>query len=175
MSVLTELPDAPEEVDGNELIYVRHPTAEQPNRKSTVARIATWILGQLPFDVASPAPTWSASTTQPALGSGTLAATVSDNGPMRTVNLRLTFSVSTTPGAGSWSFAVPGNATSNAVGIARAKDASTGNLAIGICEIVASSNLISIASNEGAWGAALPFAWTSGDSLDLSITYRIEP
>jgi len=169
MSILTELPDSPAEVHPGELIYVRHPIVENPNRKSTLGRILSWFLANLPYATDVVMPAWKAATVSPDIGSGNLSATVHESGPLRIVNLRMIIGGTTTFGTGVWSFELPDIAGADAMGVARARDISSGTVAIGACDIVSGAKVITV-----PWASTQPFAWASGDTLDLAITYRIQ-
>jgi len=124
---------------------------------------------------------WTASTTNPALGNGSLTGRYVLFGRTCHVAIELTTGSTTTYGSGPWSFSVPFAA---AVGPAR----------IGLAHAIAGSSSLRVAghvvlsqnnsrfqpyfpasssvSNLGSGGATNPAAWVSGNTFRADITYE---
>jgi hypothetical protein len=122
------------------------------------------------------APTWTASTTNPSLGNGTLAGRYVRIGRTITVAIKLTTGTTTTYGSGSYRWALPAAASSSqdVVGTAFIGDATSG-YSTGISYISASN--ADIAAYIGAPGAAfaisptVPQTFATGDRIWLAATY----
>lgn len=122
--------------------------------------------------------TWAVSSGTVSLGNGTLTAeeTISQDGYAQ-VNIHQFMNSATTFGSGtySWSLRTPvasstvnyrGSATCNAGGAALY----TGGAAVGS----GGSTVIVYTQNGGnIWGTTLPATWANGNTLDISIRYRI--
>ena len=173
MTAITALKSAPNVVDPNEVLPVVHPS--EGGCQTTVDRLVKYVAGNVVSDLQSVMPLWTATTTEPILADGKLQAHVSTVGKTRTAMIYLRLGASTVKGEGAWIFRLPegldDKAAVDAIGIARALHGTT--MTIGVAEIVADSCELKVASSMGHWGPALPTQWGEGDTLSLSITYRI--
>jgi hypothetical protein len=131
------------------------------------------------------APVWSSLGSAPALGNGTLAGTWARSGKLVRFGVRLGIGSTTGLGTSAWKFTLPtpaesaGSLSLSIVGVG--VDSSAGSIpyvAIGTGFL---QSALSIAAGEFlVWsfnaagniiGAAAPFAWASGDTLDLAGSY----
>lgn len=115
-------------------------------------------------------PTWTASTTNPTLGNGTLNGKYKQIG--KTVMVRVTFIVgsTTTFGAGAWHFALPTQAAAQHPGCGYAYDVSAGLYKPLSCYTPGSA--ITVVSDGGIVASTVPWTWASGDQLFLSVVYE---
>ncbi|TQS29122.1 hypothetical protein [Microbispora sp. KK1-11] len=121
------------------------------------------------------APAWSASTTAPVLGNGTLVGAYLPAGKTVYLRLRLQIGSGTNVGSGAWSFSLPTDAqpafiqgmqgfVANAGGTVRWPMTAFLTTANGIERMGISNNIV---------GSAVPFAWAAGDQLVLTGAYEI--
>ncbi|MCX5114588.1 hypothetical protein OOK13_40220 [Streptomyces sp. NBC_00378] len=125
-------------------------------------------------------PTWTAATTNPALGNGSMTGRYMKWGRTCMVNLELTMGSTTTYGAGVWSFSLPFTAASavgSRVGMAQALGGSNraaGQLIVApaattlTCFFPASTSVSFLSNN----GATNPFTWAATHQLRASFTYE---
>ncbi|MFJ2178881.1 hypothetical protein ACIOHE_39060 [Streptomyces sp. NPDC087851] len=125
-------------------------------------------------------PTWTAATTNPAVGNGSMTGRHMKWGRTCMVNLELTMGSTTTYGAGVWSFSLPFPAAASVgsrVGIAHALGGSNrvaGNLVVSpsattfTCFFPASTSVSFLNNN----GASNPFVWAASHQLRCSFTYE---
>ncbi|MFJ6348674.1 hypothetical protein ACIQKB_04255 [Streptomyces sp. NPDC092046] len=124
-------------------------------------------------------PVWTAATTPPALGNGTLLGAYMKVGRTCHVQLDFTAGSTTTYGAGQWSFSLPAQATAvqgPRIGLAQANGTIR---AAGHTNVSASATTFqcffpqtSSVSNLSPNGAANPFTWASGNTLRCTLTYE---
>ncbi|MFD5033656.1 hypothetical protein ACFWM0_25095 [Streptomyces sp. NPDC058405] len=125
-------------------------------------------------------PSWTAATTNPVVGNGTLNGRHMKWGRTCHVNLELTCGSTTTYGSGVWSFSLPFTAAAavgSRVGIAHALAGSNrvaGNIIVSasattFTPFFPASTSVSFLSNGGA---ANPFTWASGNQLRCSFTFE---
>jgi hypothetical protein len=118
--------------------------------------------------------TWSAVTTQPVLGNGTLTARYQLIG--KTVNwmIQLNMGTTTTYGAGLWGFSLPLLPRNHQpVGQVRCFDASASTNIIGVAAAhTASVDLMRLLSTAGTVSPAVPFTWANLDILSMSGSYE---
>ncbi|MFE2941046.1 hypothetical protein ACFXKG_18575 [Streptomyces sp. NPDC059255] len=124
-------------------------------------------------------PTWTAVTTNPSLGNGTLNGRYMKWGRTCMISLELTCGSTTTYGAGAWSFSLPfGSATGvgHKVGLAHA----VGSIRVAGHTLIApnapnfqcffpASGSVSNLNNAGA---ANPFTWAATNLLRVTLTYE---
>ena len=127
----------------------------------------------LNYSVRNEAVTWTASTTNPVLGNGTLLASYDVIDGVVHYNLTLTAGSTTTFGTGDWLFALPAlfTPTVGCVGSSRANI--TGVYYTGSVLTFASSQNIALYANAAGtgFGSTSPAVWTNGSTLLLSVTY----
>lgn len=125
--------------------------------------------------------TWSAASSAPAIGSGTLIGTYSRDGYRCMVDIFLQFAADTTPGSGLWAFSLPPLARRQLpanprglCGSALVRDAGTPDFYAGAAVIETSDQDVVRAYIHGetaACGAGVPITWGDGDRLMISIFY----
>ncbi|WP_433415014.1 hypothetical protein ACQP1V_36215 [Microtetraspora malaysiensis] len=120
-------------------------------------------------------PSWSAATTAPVLGNGTLTGAFIQISRTVHLRLRLVIGSSTNAGAGAWSFSLPtnhvltaiqtiGGFVSNSAGSVRWPVSGYLSNAGGIERLGTLNNIL---------GPAAPFSWASNDQLVLTGSYEI--
>lgn len=141
----------------------------------TDARAATW-LGTVAA-VQSFSPAWTAASSAPAIGNGSIDARYIQVGDLVTMWARISMGSTTTFGSGEWYLALP-TAAATAAGYGAAPgpvwvfDSSTSQRLEGFCWLEDTTKVQF--SNHAAttnWAAAAPIAWGSGDVLSLTFTY----
>jgi len=129
-------------------------------------------------------PKWTASTTNPAIGNGTLTGRYIVIGKLCTYVLGMVMGSTTTYGSGDWAFSLPINAMKTAginfYGVAHLRKVGTANYER-IAEIVPANSVSVInmftdptqGSNSSKISATVPFTWGNGDALGFEITYEV--
>lgn len=123
-------------------------------------------------------PTWTASTTNPALGNGTLTGRYTVLGKTCVGSIYLLMGSTTTYGSGAWALGLPFTAASAGVrysGTWIIIDPGVANYS-GTLFIVAWKNTIDGFIRDGYsnfFSATNPYTWGSGDYLTVSFTYEI--
>jgi len=128
---------------------------------------------------------WTADTTNPSIGNGTLAGRYTQIGKTCILIIGLTMGSTTTYGSGNWSFSLPKTAknTSGIIfcGVAHIRKFGTANYErIAQISPVVSTTVIKLfndptqGSNSSNISATVPFTWGDGDTLGIEITYEIE-
>lgn len=122
-------------------------------------------------------PTWTALTTNPVLGAGTISGRYMRVGRMITYVGRLLMAADTTYGSGEWRISLPAglSAAQSSLGAGSAllyDNSSTSARTPGVCWLANSTTLAFNGSN-GALTATAPFAWATSDQLRWAITYEI--
>ena len=123
-------------------------------------------------------PTWTATTTDPVLGNGTLAGRYSKIGKTVIGDIILVMGSTTTYGSGVWSFSLPYTAKSATVrygGSWAAIDVGTINYAGSVFVSPGASTLIFFSRDGGNnfLSSTSPYDWGSGDTLYLSFAYEV--
>lgn len=117
---------------------------------------------------------WGAASVAPSLGNGNLFRTVDVAEGICHCTFTLDIGSTTTTGTGSWTFSLPYQAKTSAVGSAWLLDAGTAHY-VGVtkiqpgafsCEVFTNGAVAPIQSN-------IPFTWVAGDKLLASISYPI--
>lgn len=174
MTTITDLPNVPDNIDGSEMLPAVSPRVGGAV-KITVRQIGAHVAKDVVSNLKSVPPVWDVAENETHVANGKLLAHVTTVGLTRTVTISLTIGSTTVPGNGAWAFALPSgldeNAAVSSIGVARARNG--GQLSIGIAEIKAGENTIQVESSAGIWGAIKPNTWAAGDTLDISITYRL--
>ncbi len=127
---------------------------------------------------------WTAATTNPAIGNGTLVGRYIVIGKLCTYVLGLVMGSTTTYGSGNWAFSLPVNAVNTAginfYGVAHLRKVGTANYER-IAEIVPANSVSVInmftdptqGSNSTKISATVPFTWGEDDALGFEITYEV--
>jgi len=129
-------------------------------------------------------PTWTAATTNPSIGNGTLAGRYTQIGKTCVLVIGLTMGSTTTFGSGNWSFSLPKTAKKtsgiNFYGVAHIRKGGTANYErVAQISPSLSTTVINMftdptpGSNSQSISATVPFTWGNGDSLGFQITYEI--
>jgi len=130
-------------------------------------------------------PTWTAATTNPSIGNGTLAGRYTQIGKTCVLVIGLTAGSTTTFGSGNWSFSLPKTAKNttgiNFLGVAHIRKVGTANYErVAQISPSLSTTVINMftdptpGSNSQSISATVPFTWGDGDTLGVEITYEIE-
>jgi len=123
-------------------------------------------------------PTWSAPTTNPSIGNGTLAGRYTQIGKSVIYSIALVMGSTTTYGSGNWWFSLPklvANSSVRYIGQWRAYDASTGASYSGVTSLSSGDSGIVIFSRDqgsSTLSKVVPFTWASGDELFVTIVYE---
>jgi hypothetical protein len=128
---------------------------------------------------------WTADTTNPSIGNGTLVGRYTQIGKTCILIIGLTMGSTTTYGSGNWSFSLPKTAknTSGIIfyGVAHIRKLGTANYErIAQISPVISTTVIKLfndptqGSNSSNISATVPFTWGDGDALGIEITYEME-
>ena len=127
---------------------------------------------------------WTADTTNPAIGNGTLTGRYIVIGKLCTYVLGLVMGSTTTYGSGNWAFSLPINAVNTAginfYGVAHLRKVGTANYErIAQISPSLSTSVINLftdptpGSNSANLSETVPFTWGEGDALGFEITYEI--
>ena len=128
-------------------------------------------------------PVWTASTTNPTIGNGTLSGKYRRIGDSIEVSIGLSIGTTTSLGSGAWTFAHPSlvpdltkieqASTLRIVGVAEGN--SGGATQIGSVEASSTGLLIRGALNVGAaqWSPVYPAAWVNTNVLTINATYPV--
>ena len=126
----------------------------------------------------SPAWVQSAGGT-PAFGNAAINCRYTTIGRMCTAKYNINFGTSTVFAGTDWGFGLPINAvnvTTHGVSGASVMNDASGTVHVGIAEILSGSLVFlypSSSPSTSSSGTGVPFVWTSGDMLGISITYEI--
>ncbi len=113
-------------------------------------------------------PTWLCTTSNPAIGNGTLAGRYAVVGKVCHVKINLVAGNTTTFGSGEFVFTLPLTASgATETGSAKILDSGTAWFDL-VCKLANTTQLYIPPVN-----ATYPMAWTTSDSMWLSITYEI--
>ena len=120
-------------------------------------------------------PSWTASTTNPTLGNGTLVSSYMRFGPMVVYSVDVTFASGTSAGDGAWSFSLP-VAAKNGYRFSGGAFLFDNGTAFDAGAVTATSmTLAQITSGTGNGNyanASYPFDWTSGDRFAFTLVYE---
>lgn len=126
------------------------------------------------YDLVEYSPAWTAITTNPVLGNGSLRALYRLTNDLCELWLRLLVGSTTTFGSGSWQFAMPRPATKiPQIGELLLLDVSSTTRYAGACRIDPGSNLLYSITHAATTpvAAATPFTWAVNDELLAHIRY----
>ena len=124
-------------------------------------------------------PTWDADITSPAIGNGTLTGYYSEWQGMVEFTVNWTDGSTTTEGNGNYSFgpptAIARNAIGNWAGSAKGEQ-STVAFRDGATFIANGQSVFKVAKEgvSAPWGHVVPHTWGNGDTMTLSIRYRVD-
>ena len=121
-------------------------------------------------------PGWvSSSGTNPAIGNGSLTYDLYLNSGLAYLNVNLVIGSTTTLGVGDWFFNAFGVGTKNdSIGSGLIYDNSTGTYYPIVCKFdTANARIGMYIQGTTPIGPAVPFAWATGDKLDISIVFPI--
>ena len=113
-------------------------------------------------------PTWTATTTNPSIGDGTLSGRYTVIGKLVVLNIRMVAGSTTTFGSGEWNFSLP-IAASSAYGAFSAKILDFGIAWYNSVGKFASTTSIYIPPVS----ATYPMTWGVNDLLELSMNYEV--
>ena len=120
-------------------------------------------------------PEWTATTTNPSIGNGTLRGLFSRNGDVVTTSIDFIVGSATTLGVGVWEFSVPviprPITGQTQVGISIITDGTTATVAS--CRLVAQSSAIRIQSGSIFVSNTQPHAWSENDTIRIQFTYMV--
>ena len=118
--------------------------------------------------------TWTATTTNPTVGNGSLYYDFDIVGGMCFYSVNLVIGSTTTLGTGEWSFSIPFEAKANAVGSVYVSD-SGALYSTAVCKVDATTSVVKCYANGSAtaFSPTSPLSWTTGDAMRLSIAYPI--
>lgn len=125
-------------------------------------------------------PTWTAATTNPAIGNGTLSGAYQKIGKTIQVRINVVPGSTTTFGTGAWSFALPETAASVASmstflvwnASAHGLDAGTA-YRVGTVGVQSGAAIAQIVDPAGAfWQDTTPHTWANGDYIGLQFEYE---
>lgn len=117
-------------------------------------------------------PVWTASTTNPTLGNGTLTGAYMQAGKLVIWRLKLTFGSTTTVGSGTWSFTLPATAasTTEASGSGLARDDSA--VAYTPLVVRAAGGVFDLVGPSSRVNNASPYVWATLDTITASGVYE---
>ncbi len=120
---------------------------------------------------------WTASTTNPTLGNGTLIGRYTVRNSLCRVQIELTFGSTTAAGSGTYNFSLPithSTGWGKSLGTVYILDSGTTNYT-GVAIVDAGASIINIAINSVASyvNATNPIAWASGDKITIVIEYPL--
>ena len=137
-------------------------------------------LGANPFTWQSYTVSWTAATTNPSIGNGTLSGRYVQIGKSVIYSIALVMGSTTTYGSGIWRFSLPklvANSSVRYIGQWRAYDASTGASYSGVTSLSSgNSGIIIFSRDQGSstLSNVVPFTWASSDELFVTIVYETE-
>lgn len=132
-------------------------------------------LKQAPFQTYTPA--WTAASSNPSLGDGTLTGYYTKVGRTVTATVRLAMGSTTTFGSGIWYITLPFAASTSIPqhGSCVMVDSGTNNYLGVVMPLQDGTARAVVFANAAAnnVGSAVPFTWASGDELRFTITYSV--
>lgn len=155
-------------------LSVYHLTSHQ-NIDSEIQDIST-ALNAIEWVVpTSYTPTWTAATSAPSIGNGSLSGRYIRIGGLVTQWFQLTIGSTTNLGSGAWFFSVPVTAfnTSLGAGSVWANDAGTAAHAGVVVLQDTTKVVLNIDGGVDGWKSTIPFSWVAGDALRAMITYPV--
>jgi hypothetical protein len=165
------------DVLANSPVLAGSPTAPTPTAGDNDTSIATTAFVQ---DAIKSGPwtaytvAWTASTTDPTIGNGTLQGWYRQVGKTVNFRIRVTFGTTTNVGSGTYFWTLPVNAMSTHIAVAQAflRNAAGSSRNYRFARTSASG----VIALEDAAGAAVthavPMAWATGDTIDINGSYE---
>ena len=127
-------------------------------------------------------PTWTASTTNPVIGNGSITGRYSLVNKTVTAQILVTMGSTTTFGSGSYFFSLPVTAAATlvgypALGAGWGNDVSSGGATTFVAQVHNSGTTTfglryTVASGNGSVAATAPYTWASGDFISATIQYK---
>lgn len=138
---------------------------------------AAWV------DVATPAawtsytPAWTASTSNPSIGNGTLSGAYTTRGKLGFASIDILFNSTTNAGSGIYSFGLPSgwaiSATSRAYGYSLSRDQSAASHAVGIPTYATATTVDLRGHGINQYSSSSPFSWATGDFIRIQVIGEI--
>jgi len=159
---------------------LRYPAPADPADVPSDLQKLTSDIESLIGNLKSYTPTWTAATTNPVLGNGTLVGQWAQVGKIIVFNLTWTAGSTTTFGAGPWRFGIPGPVAAGQtrqIGFGFGYDSSTGNMVQVIVDGVPGGSDFGPSFGAAYLGAltpvasTAPWAWANGDIMRISGVY----
>lgn len=141
----------------------------QAGQRITAGNVGSITNGAwLPFT-----PTWTAATTNPTIGDGSLTGQYYLSGFTVFVNITLLWGAATVGGTGLWTIGgLPIAAAYDCTVAISLRDNSSGNNYAGAMDIRAGTNSsIRIGGPTGSCSATVPFTWTNPDRIQITGCY----
>ena len=122
-------------------------------------------------------PTWTAGTTNPSIGNGTLSGRYFQIGKLVYCQFTMRAGSNTTFGSGDWRFSYPvapniDNVTNYQVGSVFGRDSGAA-FYVGITQY-SGKTYMSLIINNNWVSATAPFTWANGDYLEVNVIYEVE-
>jgi len=124
-------------------------------------------------------PTWTATTTNPTLGNGTLNGRYKQIGKTVHLAIELTFGSTTTPGTGTYAFALPATATSSVARILTGQAVTSGGRGDLTCVIAGGTTVAPFAPSAASpptsqltGSGMFSAAWAAGNFIRIDGTYE---
>jgi hypothetical protein len=122
-------------------------------------------------------PTWTAGTTNPAIGNGSLSGFFIRKGQTITATIGVAMGSTTTFGAGEYAFAIPITSAASSIAYVGSVWALNSGVSyrVGSAIIVPGSTSVSVYFDNGgtSMSPTQPHTWKNGDTLRIQITYSI--
>lgn len=116
-------------------------------------------------------PAWTAQTTNPVIGNGTITGRYCQVGKMVTMFVEIDMGTTTTYGSGAWHIGLPVNSTVSPPPYLGSGLAYNGTSYIVLPQVSASTYAI-LLYGAGTVSGTNPFTWASGNILRVQITYE---
>lgn len=119
-------------------------------------------------------PSWSASSTNPDIGNGSISGKFSLLGSQCDTYIRIASGSTTNFGSGTYTFGLPIAAAEATLVLAQCSN-SAGGYKIGVGRTVAGSKNLTLRADGtvNLWGSASPVTWASGNEITISCVYFI--
>jgi hypothetical protein len=125
-------------------------------------------------------PTWTATSTNPAIGNGTLEGKYMQFGKMCYVRYRLVIGSTTTTGSGGWRFSLPFTARTNSINDGApaggySEDNAVAGYRIVACSMGSGGTTVCPQNGTGNsdYASNTPFTWGNADYMQFSIIYEV--
>lgn len=119
-------------------------------------------------------PDWTAVTTNPDIGNGTLTGAFRLDGKTLHLRIELTMGSTTTFGSGNWRFGLPGSDVAQGHQALSAVAFDATNFYIGVGDILDGNSFFNVRQDVGVtWNATVPFTWGDGDTIAITGTIEV--